>query len=144
MCNITLVSTTHKANGKCNSDELLKIIEKICPEVIFLEALESNYTDYDHLLFSQFGVNNNRLEINAIQKYGQNHTPECVPVLDTGLSDEFYIKCRIVLEVSRGREKKSEYTEYQQLLDNYNLLEKKYGFQFLNSEKSIELQEEMR
>jgi len=40
MPNITLISTVHKEIGKCNADELCEIIEKISPEVIFLEALE--------------------------------------------------------------------------------------------------------
>ena len=134
MHNITLISTIHKTNGKCNSDELLKIIEKICPEVIFLEAFESSYTKYDHLLYSSHGVFNQRLEIQAIQKYNSNHTFEYVPVLDTELSDDFNKRLNLV----------SKHPEYQKLLDNYNSLEIEYGFQFLNSEKSIQLHEEMR
>ena len=81
MYNIALISTIHKENGKCNADELHKIIETICPEVIFLEALESCYTKYNHLQFSQFGVYNERLEINAIQKYSHNHPLNIFPCL---------------------------------------------------------------
>jgi hypothetical protein len=134
MYNITLISTSHKKNGKCNADELHKIIETICPEVIFLEALESSYTKYDHLRFSQFGVYHERLEINAIQKYSQNHLFEYIPVLDNGLSEEFEGKYNIVCE----------YNELQKLIDNYKSLAVEYGFQFLNSEKSTQLHEEMR
>ena len=134
MHNITLISTVHKEYGNCNSNELLKIIENICPDVIFLEAFEANYSEYDQMLFSQFGVYIERLELKAIQKYSQNHTFEYVPVLDIGLSDEFETKIKIV----------SENQEYQKLLDNYNLLEMDDGFHFLNSKKNIALQEEMR
>lgn len=134
MCTITLVSTIHKEYGNCNSNELLKIIENICPDVIFLEALEDSYSKYDKMMFSQFGVYKERLELKAIQKYSQNHAFEYVPVLDITLSNEFEIKVEIV----------SENKDFQKLLDNYYLLELKDGFQFLNSEKSILLQEEMR
>jgi len=37
MYNITLISTSHRGLGKCNSDELHKIIESISPDVIFEE-----------------------------------------------------------------------------------------------------------
>lgn len=134
MYNITLISTIHKENGNCNSNELLKIIENIRPVVIFLEAFEENYTKYDQMIFSQFGVYKERLELKTIQKYSQNYSFEYVPVLDIGLSDEFETKIKIV----------SENTEFQKLLDNYNSLEKEGGFKFLNSEESIILQEEMR
>jgi len=134
MYNITLISTIHKGNGKCNTDELRKIIETICPEVIFLEALDSCYTEYDHLLLAQFGVYNKRLEINAIQKYSQNHLFDYIPVLDNGLSEEFDKRLDLV----------SKHSDCQKLIDNYHSLEMEYGFQFLNSEKSIQLHEEMR
>lgn len=134
MYKITLISTVHKECGNCNSNELLKIIENICPDVIFLEELENNYTKYDQMIFSQFGVYKERLELKAIQKYSQNHTFEYVPVLDIGLSDEFETKIKIV----------SENKDCQRLLDDYSSLEIDGGFQFLNSEKSIVLQEELR
>ncbi len=49
MQSITLISTIHKELRNCNSDELLKILESICPDVIFLEALEENYSKYDQM-----------------------------------------------------------------------------------------------
>ncbi|MDZ7633532.1 MAG: hypothetical protein U5L72_03450 [Bacteroidales bacterium] len=98
MYNITLLSTVHKEFGNCNSNELLKIIENIYPDVIFLEASEDNYSKYDQMIFSQFGVNKERLEFKTIQKYSQNHTFKYVSVLDIGLSDEFEKKIKIVSE----------------------------------------------
>ena len=131
---ITLVSTVHKEIGQCNSKELYKIIKLLNPDVIFLEAFESSYNKYHQMLFSQFGIYHERLEIKAIQAYSQNHNFEYIPVLDIGLSNEFEKKLTIV----------SENTNYQKILDNYTLLETVHGFQFLNSKKQIALQEEMR
>jgi hypothetical protein len=131
---ITLISSVHKEIGQCNSKELYKIIESINPDVIFLEAFENSYSKYHQMVFSQFGVYQERLEIKALQAYSQNYTFEYVPVLDIGLSDEFEKKITIV----------SENTDYQKILDNYISLETDYGFQFLNSKKQVALQEEMR
>jgi hypothetical protein len=132
--NIILISTIHKEIGKCNSIELCKIFQSINPDVIFLEAFENSYSKYQQMLFSQFRVYHERLELEAIQIYSQDHIFEYVPVLDIALSDEFETKIKIV----------SENENYQELLDNYILLKTDDGFQFLNSEKNIALQEEMR
>lgn len=134
MYNITLLSTVHKEIGKCNSEELYKIFQSISPDVIFLEAFENSYSQYHQMLFSQFGVYQERLEIKAIQAYSQNHAFKYVPVLDIGLSDEFETKLEIV----------SQNIDYQRLLDNYISVEKENGFQFLNSEEQIAYQELMR
>jgi len=135
MSNITLISTIHKERGKCNSDELLKIIEEICPDVIFLEAFESNYTDYDRFLFSTYGVSpNKKLEIEAIQKYSQINSFEYIPVLDTELSDDFHRWLNMV----------SIYPDCQKLIDSKISLTMEYGFQFLNSEKNTQLLEDIK
>ena len=134
MHNITLISTVHKETGNCNAVELCKIIEKISPEVIFLEALDDTYSDYQSSLFSLFGVSHEKLEIGAIQILGLTASFEYVPVLDIGLSDVFERKYNIVCEN----------IELQNLIDNFTDLAKKNGFKFLNSVDSIKLQEEMR
>lgn len=134
MYNITLISTRHAELGKCNSNELFGILEKIRPEVIFLEAFETEYTKYDHYCFKSSEVYHKRLEINAIQKYSQHYPVEYIPVLDTELSDEFYEKIRII----------TEHTECEKLLDNQMSLVIENGFPFLNSEKNIQSHEEIR
>jgi hypothetical protein len=133
MQSITLISTVHKEIGKCNSNELLKIIEIENPEVIFLEAFERSYTEYQKLTFSQFDVYHQKLEIQALQRYGENHTFEYIPVLDNGLSAEFDGMVNIVSKNER----------YQELLDNFKHHESTKGFEFLNSNEGIELFEEM-
>lgn len=134
MHKITLVSTVHTENGKCNADELHTIIEKMRPEVFFLEALDETYSNYQKSLFSSFGVFHKKLEIKAIQKYNLKNDIDYIPVLDNGLSDWFHKKYDIVCEN----------IEFHKLLDNFNYLTSEHGFQFLNSGESIKLQEEMR
>lgn len=134
MHNITFISTIHEEHGKCNADELQKIMEEINPEVIFLEALENTYSNYDKLLFTSFGIYHKKLEINAIQKHSISAMFEYVPVLDIGLSDTFEKKYGLICEN----------IEWQKMLDDYKSLAEEQGFQFLNSAKSIALQEEMR
>jgi hypothetical protein len=135
MYNITFISTRHNEIGKCNPDELCKIIEKIRPEVIFLEALEDTYSKYDDSLFSSFGVYHKKLEISAIQKYSFFNNPfDYVPVLNNELSDAFERKYSIVCQ-NQG---------FQKLLDNFSYLTAEHGFEFLNSIECIKLQEEMR
>lgn len=134
MNNITLISTVHEEIGKCNSDQLCEIIEKINPEVIFLEALENTYSEYDKMRYSSFGVFHEKLELSAIQKYSIKTSFDYVPVLDNSLSDSFEKKYGIVCEKK----------ELQDLIDNFNSLAAEHGFKFLNSIESIKLHEEMR
>lgn len=134
MTSITLISTVHSEMGKCNADELHKIIKNIGPEVIFLEALNDTYSSYEKSNFSSFGVFHKKLEIRAIQKYSREASFAYVPVLDIGLSDTFVKKYQVVCENIK----------LQKLIDNFNSLAAEYGFRFLNSLESIKLQEEMR
>lgn len=134
MKKVIFVSTVHLENGKCNHDELHTIIEAIRPEVIFLEALDETYSDYQKSLFSSFGVFHKKLEIKAIQKYLVNNAVEYIPVLDNGLSDAFEKKYNVVCQNP----------EFQTLLDNFDSLSGRHGFQFLNSSENIKLQDEMR
>jgi len=133
MHSITFVSTVHEEIGKCNADELYNIIKILSPEVVFLEALDETYSDYERYLFSSFGVYHRKLELKAIQKYS-NKSVKYIPVLDIGLSDAFEKKYNLVCEN----------IEFQMLLDNFNSLARENGFQFLNSAESIRLHEEMR
>ena len=63
MASITFISTVHKKIGKCSAEELCKILEKITPDIIFLEALEDTYSKYHQNTFSNFGVFHEKLEI---------------------------------------------------------------------------------
>lgn len=133
MHNITFVSTVHKKIGKCNADELCEILEKIIPDVVFLEALEDTYSKYQQHTFSNFGVTHEKLEIRAIQKYSSVSQFEYVPVLEKGLSNSFDKKFNLVCQN----------IHFQKMLDKFNLLASMKGFDFLNSLESINLHEEM-
>jgi hypothetical protein len=134
MPTITFISTIHKEIGKCNAEELYKIIGKLSPEVIFLEAVNETYSEYENYLFSTFGVYHQKLEISAIQKYNATTSFEYVPVCEGGMTDAFHRKNRIVCQNK----------ELQKLIDNFNFLAATHGFKFLNSEECINLQEKMR
>lgn len=134
MNEITFISTVHEEMGKCNADELCAILEKVSPEIIFLEALGNTYSNYEKNLFSTFGVYHQKLEIKAIQKYCHSSSIEYVPVLDNELSDSFEKKYDLVCEN----------IQFQTMLDDFNSLASEQGFLFLNSAKSIYLQGNMR
>lgn len=134
MQTIILLSTVHKEIGNCNSNELFKIIESIRPDVIFLEALETEYSDYHKMLFSEFGLYVDRLEIKALQMYLQIHRFEYVPLLDFGLSGSFEKMMRIACEQK----------DHQKMSDNIKKIASNSGFPFLNSNQCIRLHEEMR
>jgi hypothetical protein len=134
MHNVTIISTVHKEMGKCNAEELCEIIVKINPEVIFLEALDNTYSTYEQFVFSQFEVYHKKLEIKAIQKYSSNRSFQYIPILDNELPDSFDTKYNVI----------GENIEFQKLFNNFNYLASVRGFQFLNSNESIRLQEEMR
>ena len=134
MQNITFISTIHEELGKCNPIRLCKIIKNINPEVIFLEALNETYSEYQKHLFSTFGVFHKKLEVSAIQNYSLDYSFEYVPVLDKEMDESFEKKYEIVC---KNR-------DWQKLMDNFNFHARQNGFDFLNSDESIKLQEEMR
>ncbi|MGE4290087.1 MAG: hypothetical protein AB7E36_15485 [Salinivirgaceae bacterium] len=134
MNTITFISTVHKEMGKCNADELCAILEEVRPEIVFLEALENTYSNYEEIQFSSFGVYHKKLEIKAIQKYSHSSSFKYIPVLDNELSDSFDKKYNLVCRN----------IQHQTMIDNFNSFACEQGFQFLNSTKSIILQEKMR
>lgn len=66
MMKITVIFTQHEESGHCNSYELLNIIERIKPTVIFEELSQSNFD-------KSYADNNlDTLETNTIKKYKIN------------------------------------------------------------------------
>ncbi|AZA56351.1 hypothetical protein [Chryseobacterium shandongense] len=131
---ITFISTTHKENGRCKANELCSIIEQLAPDVIFLEALKDTYSEYEQYLFSEYQVFHKKLEIEALQQYCYKSSFEYVPVLDDGMSEVFDKKYEIA----------TQNVELQRKIESFNTLSAKYGFQFLNSDLSMRLQQDMR
>ena len=133
MHNITFLSTVHNEIGKCNADELCKILVKIKPDVIFLEALEDTYSKYQHIIFSNFGVYHNKLEIKAIQKFSSVSQFEYVPVLGKELSNSFERKFNVILQN----------IQFQEMFNNFNTQIGNNGFDYLNSMEAMEIQKNM-
>jgi hypothetical protein len=124
----------HKDIGKCNVEELALLLYNLSPEVIFIEALENTYTDYQKRNYEEFGLAHSQLEISAIQMYSKLKEFQYVPILENGISEIFDKKFKIVCNVP----------EFNILFNNFQNLAKLNGFEFLNSKHCIELQEELR
>jgi len=159
MYNITLIGTNHSEKGKCNSDELYKIIEDINPEVIFEEipsvlfdVFYNRKCDFDklHKTLSHTLPNNlldrieilplseTPLEINCVRKYLQNHSIKNIPV-DIDVNSELSTK----MEMMFGEFYKYD-DVYKKLVDEGKLLTEHYGFDYLNSKKYLDLDEKMK
>lgn len=74
MCSITVISSFHKNYGKCNPDELLKIIEHLQPEVIF-EELDIDYFNWIYADGNSPSSNEAIAIIRYLKKYPTNHIP---------------------------------------------------------------------
>jgi hypothetical protein len=134
MLTITLISTMHRELGKCNADELCKILESERPEVIFLEALEDTYSQYQKENFASYGVYHRQLEIEAIQKYSNYNPIKYIPVLDDELTDLLEEKYEAIPENSQLRRMQQELAK----------LSESEGFPFLNSQSCMTLHAKMR
>lgn len=134
MYNITLIGTQHLESGKCNSDELYKIIESINPDVIF-EELSSN------LFNIIYNANSFNLppdvvtEIKCIKKYVQNHNIKHIPV-DIDIR---YISDK---EQNWMFDTFEKYDDYNKIDNEQSLLATQYGFNFINSDKCLDLSEQ--
>ena len=134
MHNISLIFTRHKEFGRCNSNELYKIIEKINPEIIFEELMLSIYNEiYKEKLQTT-------LETNAIKRYLQDHNIEHIPV-DTYDRPKHYDR-DIDTMYRRILNKGPESYNYKRLIDYQTALTKQYGFDFLNSDQNDKVFEE--
>jgi hypothetical protein len=131
MYNITLLSSFHKNLGKCNPDELYKIIEEIQPEIIFEELSFDTFS----FVYSD-GYIPNTVEAITIKNYLGNcpikHFPvDTYPINETDLfngADEI---------AKRSNEYVKLWNEQVSMITNY-------GFNFLNSNACIELLDKIR
>jgi hypothetical protein len=74
MNGVSLVCTVHVEMGFANVSELRAILERIQPEVIFLEVPPAAFDDY----YEKFSRHN--LESLAVGQYRQGHQVKLVPV----------------------------------------------------------------
>jgi len=125
MYNITLISTSHSENGKCNSDELYKIIEYINPEVVFEELPNSLFK----IVYNGNHFPDEPLEIKCIKKYLQNHSIRHIPV-DIDVSPNL---SKNEIDYMFGSFK--QYHVYKEIEDEQKVLLAQEGFAYLNSEE---------
>ena len=134
MYNITLIGTHHREFGKCNSEELYKIIETINPDVIFDELS----SDLFNIIYNANSPNSQPdvlTEIKCVKKYLQNHKIKLIPVdIDTRyISDN---------EQNWMYDTFEKYDDYKKINVEQSLLTAQYGFDFLNSDKCLYLSEQ--
>ena len=146
MHNVTLVGTHHSEFGKCNSDELYKIIESINPEVIFDELPSDAFNMFYNDSFDMHYANSillNRhppqvfLEVKCIKKYKQTHNVEIFPV-DIDVRQKL---SKYQDEISFMFFTFFNNDDYQRLDNENDVLIEQEGFHYLNSEKFLDFLE---
>lgn len=146
MYNITLISTIHSENGKCNHNELYKILESINPEVIF-DELPSHYFDmyfsdsFDTYCANSILLNQNTpivtLEVKCIKKFNQNHNVKILPV-DIDVTPKLSKHQDEILFMFATFFKNED---YKKLDDEKEVLITQEGFCYLNSDKFLDFLE---
>jgi hypothetical protein len=131
MYNITLVATHHSELGKCNADELYKIIESIRPYVIFEELPQE--------LFDRFYKQNNipfeTPETKAVRRYIKEHPILHFPV-DINVSDTLSTN-----EIESMFNTFGKYAVYSKIVEEQKRMFFQEGYGFLNSRQNEELDE---
>src|SRR2546430_2714564 len=73
MKRVSVVGTRHEEKGRANSSELLAILERIKPEIIFLEWPPAAFDAY-------FNGDPGNLEAIAVTRYCEDHNVDLIPV----------------------------------------------------------------
>jgi len=120
---LSLVCTVHVEIWRANVQELCAILERIQPEVIFLEVPAAAFDDY-----YENGSREN-LESKAVRQYWEGRQVALVPVDLPTPEREFFENRDQLRETVRA-----ESAEYRQLLGSESAHVRRYGFFYLNSE----------
>jgi len=134
MYNITLVCTHHSEFGKCNSDELYKIIESIEPDVIFEELAQDLFDKF----YKENTIPYEPPEIKSVKRYIKNHSISHFPV-DINVSDT--LSSNEIAYMFNTLEKSTVYSIVEE--DQKRLIFQE-GYAFLNSKKNEELIEKKK
>jgi hypothetical protein len=138
MYNITLICTRHSEIGKCNINELYKIIERIKPDLIFEEIPPSFFDKY----YITKTLSN--LETDTISKYLETHTIEHIPVDSDNVPPEsFFQDHKYLLDRIEGLADRNGF-DYRTLTDSNKMYVQIYGFAYLNNSKCMEINQEIR
>jgi hypothetical protein len=123
MSSVSLVCTVHEPLGRANVSELLAILERIQPEVIFLEVPPAAFDDHYENCSRQ------NLESMAVRQYREGRPVRLVPVDLPTPAREFFENHDQMRETIRA-----ESAEFRQLLASERAHVRAYGFSYLNSE----------
>lgn len=134
MYNITLVCTHHSEFGKCNSDELYKIIEALKPDVIFEELTP----DLFDMFYKENKIPFEPPEIKSVKRYIKDHTVSHFPV-DIHASDSLsFNQIEYMFSIF------NKHAVYSKIEEDQKKLFFQEGYGFLNSKKNEELVEKMK
>lgn len=123
MKRISVVGTYHKERGNANVPELLAILERIKPEVIFLEIPPAVFDYY------LSGPRRN-LETTAVLLYAESHDVRLVPVDLPTPEEDFFQNHEHVYERVADMN-----AEVRRLTGTHSRAVYDYGFAFLNSDQ---------
>lgn len=129
--NIYLISTVHKEKGNCTSASLFEILNKIKPDVVFCETSQQ--------LFESFkkGLIHSSLEFNSIEKLSRQHSFSFVAIDSyPALSLNFRKQINELFDLINKDNKLSN--AWRTNNKNTHL----FGFEYLNSDESIQLFDE--
>ena len=125
---VSLVCTVHEEKGLANVSELRAILERIRPEVIFLEVPPTAFDDYFKI------CSRKNLESTAVRSYRESRKVEIVPVDLPTPEEDFFENNQYLFE--RIEENSHE---YRRLIDLHSAYVSAYGFAYLNSEHCSKL-----
>jgi hypothetical protein len=129
---LSLVSTVHAEKGRASVLELHAILERLRPEVIFLEVPADGLDQYLDAIDRQ------TLESQAVLRYRQSNHVELVPVdLPTPSLDFFHDNERLFTRIE------VESRDYCRLVDWHGSYVRHYGFAYLNSDHCSKLNAEI-
>ncbi|MBX9965837.1 MAG: hypothetical protein K2Y35_22450 [Burkholderiales bacterium] len=123
---ISLIGTVHAESGRANVAELLAILDRLQPDVIFAEIPSGNLADY-------LDGSHGNLESAAVVLYRKRRPVSVFPVDSDKPSDEFFREAEEMF-------KKIERTSpgYCRLMDQNRLDVRDHGFPYLNSDRCVQ------
>src|SRR5690348_8567445 len=122
MKRVSVIGTVHKDRGRANASALLTILERIQPEVIFLEVPAAAFDDY-------LSGTDGSLEATAVSCYRQIQHVEFVPVDSPTPHGEFFWNNEDLYTTIERRS-----PDYCRLVDRHSQNVRSYGFDYLNSD----------
>lgn len=130
--NIYLISTVHKEKGNSTSANLFEILNKIKPDVVFCEASPEMFESFKKGLFQS------SLELNAIENLSKYHSFSFVAV-DTYPAPDSNFRYQVNIMFDSISKDKEHTNAWRRNYANTH----KFGFEYLNSDESIEIFNEL-